>query len=177
MSRTLIILLFFAYSCSSAAPPELSPELASASLKIDLFAARGTINNTFFERFYLEKGALWQECGTIKNQEQREFVVDDKSFESISIIELAELKKQADHLIKQEEKLKAPGSASGPLDPGLLEIKVSIGDNTAKYLCSLDSISEPKSNLEKAIYASYQKLRGLRESAPCSKNDFFGIGR
>lgn len=182
--------------CASSMIESGTPVVTSTGepVTLDIFSARGFLGGSDYERYYLEDGVLWRECGNITRGEpkgdKRPALDGDSVFKSkpnlnllerrverLSKSQAAKLNIIAEQLLADEEgKIPAPGSAFSLSEPGIFELSISAGSKKKRIVTSVDAVADKSSSY---LSAANSLFANLRSAGPvmCSAKTFFGIGR
>lgn len=170
--------------CSLSLPWE-NPPLQAASpeaITVELFMKRGSLFEESFQQFQLRGGTLYQECGQVN---QGKFVPKSNAVTKLNSEDFQELTEKADKVVSlYSEKppvLAAPGRRpTSFFDPGELEFKVTLNGKKASGNTALDAISQPSSDVERAINKLVVNLKEKgrnipNQELPCGAQSFFGL--
>ncbi len=218
---TLTTFLFVVSGCSRTAPTLSTSDSAPGSasgggataalavpvksdLKVDIFAARGFLDGSDYERYVLKGGALWRECGGVLQKDARAtrsqagatgktknaavFREDpnlsavENRVESLNQEQLDGLTAYARDILdiseKQRLSLPLPGSVFSLTQPGVFELGVSMGQKSTRVVTSVDAVADREARIVAAERA-HRLFRALRSIGPviCKSRTFFGVGR
>lgn len=193
----LIILCLISFTaCSLLKPPASNRvKLINEPIVIDIFAARGFLGGSEYERYHLHETTLWKECGNVSSAEAKKKNIKmegDRVFNQDPQLELQERRVDRvseDQLITIQEKilnliaarkenndsvLPAPGSVFSLGEPGLLELNIAVGNNKKHFITSVDAVAEAENESLRETYQLFASLRGIGKEI-CGAKTFFGI--
>ncbi|MBP9837889.1 MAG: hypothetical protein KBC84_04175 [Proteobacteria bacterium] len=164
-------------------------------LQIDVFAARGFLGGSNFERYHLVENVVWRECGDINSKskkkeitlkgdslfkndpqlETQERIVDNLNKEKLVTIQNSVLKLM-ETLKADPSTLPPPGSVFSLSDPGIIEVEITVGKNVKHLITSVDAVSDSETSKLKAMNNLITNLRSIGKEI-CHQDTFFGIGK
>lgn len=188
--------------CSSLAGATGSAPSAAAGaprgeLALDLFAARGFLGGSDYERYHISGDVLWRECGKVQPnkraasqksptegdsifREDPQLEITQRRIEHLSAEQLGALKLKSQELLTSiaatSPATPPPGSVFSLAAPGLLELSVTLGKNKERVVTSVDAVSEQETESLSGVYRLFAALRGIGPEI-CSARTFFGIGK
>lgn len=197
MKKSIILSsLIILNSCSLAKGFSSSKEKPiKEAVSIDLFAARGFLGGSEYERYHLNETTLWKECGGVisSGKSKKNKKLDgDKVFSSDPQLDLEQRrvdKLNDDQLISIQEKilkildaqkrnnnptLPPPGSVFSLAEPGVLELKISVGNSSKRFITSVDAVADSENDVLKEANGLFAYLRGIGKGI-CNSKTFFGI--
>lgn len=174
---------------------------ASKSLTIDLFAARGFLGGSDYERYVLTEDVLWRECGQIQSSKQAaakrskdqpdmdgdkvfkrdpNLQIQERRVEVLSTSQRARLDELAAAFLQAAasagSKQPAPGSVFSLSEPGLFELAVRRDDSKTRVVTSVDAVSDGSAESMAEAKDLYSAIRGIGPVI-CSSKSFFGVYR
>lgn len=217
VTRLLFCLLFYFVALSLSAcqmsvtneqaPVAISPD---SKLELELFSARGAFSRSEYEHFKLTGDSLWRECGTLAKAKKssaesapeltnitvagnKELTLTQKD-QAIKILPentLASIRSQSQQVLthlSSKSIIPPAGSATSFATPGVVELKLTVGDKSQTLTTSLDALSADSGSVDtlggevtallKSAQDLYKLLRGASdEPDSCDSPMFFGIGR
>lgn len=195
-SFLIIVCLFSLTACSLLKPPASKRvKLINEPIVIDIFAARGFLGGSEYERYHLNETTLWKECGNVSSAKVKKKNIQlegDRVFNQDPQLELNERrvdKVSEDQLITIQEKilnliaarkksndsiLPPPGSVFSLGEPGLLELNIAVGNNKKHFITSVDAVADAEDESLKETYKLFASLRAIGNEI-CGAKTFFGI--
>ena len=167
------------------------------TLQLDVFAARGFLGGSDYERYVLKQDVLWRECGNVVAtgaQQQRDRVEGDAVFaddpsldmvqrrvEEVSSAQRRKIALVAQRLIeeiKQREQRRppSPGSVFSLSSPGLFELQIAVGTESQRIVTSVDAVADKDGRVLETAHELFAGLRGIGP-AICHSQTFFGVAR
>lgn len=164
---------------------------------VDVFMARGFLNGSNYERYFLADDVLWRECGEVleegsassrpKQLEGDEFLTNDPKLNIVERRVESVSKKQSNILQEaarsinaplQSERatLPAPGELFSLTAPGLLEVRILQNGKSTRFITSVDATSTPETPAQRATNELVTMLRSIGPVI-CNSKTFYGIGR
>ena len=178
----LLTLLLSACSSSSKSTPSLT--FSEIPKEIDLFAARGHMTGSSFERIHIKDGIMWKECGSVPKTSSRKLKADSKLLvegELLHHLNQSEKNILAKNFEDTKEAVSSassgfnpPGSIHSLAKPGVFELRAKDNSGTTHILTSLDEITNAETIKAKKARRFYQTLRSIG-TLPCERETFFGI--
>ena len=173
---SIITTLFFS-GCSYISPFE--QEAAPEDVKsLELYLRRSSISETDFEQYKISGSRLFYECGMLRTG--RTFP-GTNNIVSLNEDQLSAFRTKAWEFVnyynQNKPSLEEPGTGSGMADPGLLTLRIRIGDTTLELKTSVDSVSEKKTPLESRLNGLATLIRSLPKETLCSNVDFYRLHR
>lgn len=191
------LLMLSTFGCSYLTPAkDDGGQFDSIPLSIDVFAARGFLGGSDYERYYLQEDFVWRECGNVAKRakskrkqkiEGDEVFADDpglelkqRRVEAVSLENRRLLKRRVAQFIESlapdRTKEPPPGSFFALSDPGLFELKVKLGSKSAALVTSVDAVAEGETLALERAHAVFSALRAIGPTI-CQAATFYGIGR
>jgi hypothetical protein len=187
-------------ACSSSKSSKLTPmerRLLSRDIEINVFAARGFLGGSDYERYHFADDVMWRECGGLSSPTKKDetkssidgddFLLPDPNLEieerrveyltdkqAVHLRKLAKAFSQA--IGKSKKKLPLPGSVYSLAKPGLFEIEVSYNGQKSRLLTSVDAVSSASKSPLTHAQTLFETLRGLGPVF-CEAKTFYGIDR
>ena len=171
----LILVLFNGCSATDhASEDEISDELPSS--KVEIFAARGQLGGTLYEKYVLSGDSLWRECGSLA---KKPTVTINPLETQADLVDPKTLKKLRNSLAKvpaseKSNPLPPPDSPFGIATAGAFEMTIAEGDNIRKFTTSVDAVSGAKSPQLKFMNRMFILLRSVGQPI-CGGGTFFGM--
>lgn len=182
----------FLTSCSGVGSVTVTPEDESRlaiPFDVDIFAVRGFLGGSQFERLVLSGDTLWRECGDVSpslalpstsGKAEPVLTAKNKRFEVISTNDSVVLRRLVERLLSRasnrKPSLPTPQSAFSIAESGVFEVKARLGDKEERLVTNVDSVADQKDALLKDIRELYSVLRGVGPII-CETGIFFGIER
>lgn len=169
---------------------EQRPVRVNSSLVVDIFAARGFLGGADYEQYKLSGGELWRECGhvpqpsTVKTgatgPTKAGLSPVERRIDSPTRPELSELLNAAEAVLTESatkrERLPTPGGISSLVDPGVVELRISLDGKQRTFITSVDAMSDGGSPVAKSLRALFERVRGVGPVI-CKAPTFFGVRR
>ncbi|MDR2337572.1 MAG: hypothetical protein LBE20_02855 [Deltaproteobacteria bacterium] len=167
---------------------------AGQQIAIDVFAGRGFLSGTSYERYYLDNNVLWRECGNVTREDNKKSpdmlpafayhpnlkltntgkeILTDKEFDKIANVAVELFN---DISTRDKEDLPEPESLFSLSNAGVFEIRITYNGNDKSLVTSLDGINEGKLIRQKTARNLFTLIRGVGPVI-CSSQTFFGIER
>lgn len=200
MQRFLLVFVLSITGCSfgiSSSPADSDLPGKNEALKLDIFAARGFLGGSEYERYHLEDKVLWKECGSVspagkapkeqKNLEGDEVLskdpqlsIQERRVEKLDSDQLASIREKAWELLTEREKSAThneppPGSVFSLSAPGVFEMFVNFASKKERIISSVDAVADMAPSLDKA-HELFSLLRGVGPEI-CGVRTFYGIER
>lgn len=181
-------------SLQHSSPPPGTPK---GELSLDLFAARGFLGGSDYERYHITGDVLWRECGKVMPnkrpagekkptegdtifREDPQLEIVQRRIEHLTPEQLGTLKLKAQELLSSiaatTPSTPPPGSVFSLSAPGLLELSVGLGKSRERIVTSVDAVSDQENEALSGAYRLFSTLRGIGPEI-CTARTFFGIGR
>lgn len=167
------------------------------SVELDVFMARGYVGGSEFERYHIDGDLLWRECGTIKRKKTASkgkknapgdnifpydpnLSLEDRTVESLQDEQLDILFSHISETLEERKKSAEVGPPPGSIfsfsEPGLIEVRIGVGDERASIITNVDATAESELPALKAVKGLVEYVRGV--GAPmCNARTFFGLSR
>ncbi len=194
MVRLLFVFtLVFFTSCASSLETK-SNYVSGNPLTIDIFAARGFLTGTNYERYYFDDNILWRECGDVTKEDNQKSDVllpafafhpnlklENTGKELLNAEEFRKISNTAVNLfdVMSEENitnLPPPESLSSLSNAGVFEIRINYNGKERAFTTSLDGINEGKLGVQRMTRTLFTLIRGVGPVI-CGSQTFFGIER
>jgi hypothetical protein len=173
-------------SCSNSTPGLPEQELlkrdmsqfSSEELSIDLFAARGSLFGSSFERYIVKDSILWKECGAVSRNKSNapKLTIEQRRVEEITPLQRGALQRLKHRLqettLAHPQKNPLPGGLFAVSSPGILELR----SEATHVLSSVDATSDGQTPQLKVVRKIFEALRGVG-STICDSPTFYGIGK
>ena len=192
ISVLLVTFLISLAACSPAVPPAVYQE--GKIISIDIFAGRGFLGGSSYERYYLEHKVLWRECGSVTREDNAKSPDLLPAFEYHPNLKLtntgkeiltgAELQRIASTAIelfnsmsdKDKQDLPEPESLFSLANAGVFEVRISYDGREKSFTTSLDGINNGLLGNQKTARKLFTQIRGIGP-VMCGSRTFFGIER
>ena len=198
-SHIICSALLFAFSsgCAALQPSRPPAGVPKGELALDLFAARGFLGGSDYERYHITGDVLWRECGKVLANKQPagekkpaegdtifredpQLEIVQRRIEHLSPEQLGTLKLKAQELLTSiaatSPQTPPPESVFSLAASGLLELNVGLGTSRGRVVTSVDAVSEQESESLSGVHRLFATLRGIGPEI-CTARTFFGIGR
>lgn len=183
--------------CANLQPSTPQAGVPRGELSLDLFAARGFLGGSDYERYHVTGDVLWRECGKVLSnkrdtsekkpvegdtifREDPQLEIVQRRIEHLSPEQLGTLKLKAQELLSSisatSPQTPPPGSVFSLAAPGLLELTVGLGKSRERVVTSVDAVSEQESESLSGVHRLFATLRGIGPEI-CTARTFFGIGK
>ncbi len=174
---------------------------ASKDLTIDLFAARGFLGGSDYERYVVTEDVLWRECGQIQSSKQAaakqskdqpaldgdkvfkrdpNLQIQERRVEVLSSSQRGKLDSLAAEFIQALDsaagKQPPPGSVFSLSEPGLFELAVRRDETKERLVTSVDAVSDGSAQSLSEAKELYSAIRGIGPMI-CGSNSFYGVYR
>lgn len=154
-----------------------SPERTTPIDSLELAMSRASLVDTDFEHFKFAGGKIFKECGKVR---RGRFLAEDHVLLPLRNPNGGPLTRQANDFLEVYRERKwnwdAPGTNKSLADPGILKMSLQIGGKRVEVNTSLDSISDPKSRVERSLRSLVLSLRGVAGGELCGNKQFYGLG-
>ena len=177
--------------------PASEEESFSGKLELDVFAARGFLNGSDYERYVLKDDVLWRECGSLVSAKNKQaqtsgiqgdnvftsdpnLTITQRRVETLTNQDRAKAARQTDLLLQAlataPAPLPPPGGVFGLSQSGVIEASVTLNNRSQRVLTSVDAVSEPESAAATALNSFLATVRSFGPTI-CRDPTFFGIGK
>ena len=193
ISALLVTLLISVLSaCSPAVKPAVYQE--GKPLSIEIFAGRGFLGGSSYERYYLANKVLWRECGSVTRDDNAKSsdllpafeyhpnlkltntgkeVLSENELQKIAATALDLFNSMSD---KDRLDLPEPESLFSLANAGVFEIRISYDGKDKSFITSLDRINTGLLGNQKTARKLFTQVRGVGP-VMCGSRTFFGIER
>jgi len=200
MKRIFLSFFLLAAGCGfavSSSPADSELPGKNEALKLDVFAARGFLGGSEYERYHLEDRVLWKECGSVspagraKEQKKLEgdevlskdpqLSIQERRVEKLDGDQMNAIRSKAWELLSERAQQglhdePPPGSVFALSAPGVFEMYAEFAAKKDRIISSVDAVADKStSSLEKA-HELFALLRGVGPEI-CGVRTFYGIER
>lgn len=196
-SFLLIPFLCFLPGCSLLAPSEPGGT-SIVPVSLDIFAARGFLGGSDYERYVMKNGVLWRECGSVLPKSKPGD--DSKSGAAKGAGDVAlprdpslSIQQRRVEVLKPEDQglvlgalrtlLETPkGELPGPesvfslADGGIFEVKVEMDGKSLRAVTNVDAVSDSKTDFSAFLAKVFTAVRTIGPTI-CRSETFFGVGK
>jgi len=174
------VLTFFSLSaCSLDAPQLAAVDTDLSKVGYSLSLRRASLTSRDFESYKLLPNGVFVECGTIyQGQPETRF----RSIEQPNPEAINHSRQLARDIVDQysqggAQQADAAGRGEGLADPGVLTLLASNASSKIELRTSVDWVEQKRNSFAALVNQFIKAVRGLPEKAPCSNEEFYGIGR
>ena len=191
LMSSLMSFLAILTACSSTTT---STYVEGDQISIDIFAGRGFLGGSSYERYYLDGNTLWRECGNVTREDNvksseilsaftyhpnlklvntGQEILTDSEFKKIASVASELFSSISD---KGKAGLPGPESLFSMANAGVFEIRISYNGEERSFVTSLDGINSGLFGTQVTARRLFTQIRGVGP-VMCASRTFFGIER